>query len=108
MGVARRLFGKAVLYPFFASPKKVTQKRVGALLRRNKTLPFGVGALLQRSESDASFGKRNQLAALKHVSLLYPNDAQLSRQPLKRKTATHGMQPEESQLTPPAFVGTTS
>ena len=35
-------------------------------------------------ESNTPSGKRNELAALRHVSLLYPLDTSLSRQRLKR------------------------
>jgi hypothetical protein len=47
-------------------------------------------------ESDASDGKRNKLATLRHVSLLFPSDASLSWQRHKRghvKTVVFNLHP---------------
>jgi hypothetical protein len=66
-GVARRLV------TFFASPKKRNPKKATA-----RRCPSG------SRTSNARLGKRNQLAALRHVSLLYPSRALLARQRLKR------------------------
>ncbi|MGZ5780761.1 MAG: hypothetical protein ACXWIN_07380, partial [Burkholderiaceae bacterium] len=61
------------LLTFLASSRKVSKRR-----RPRRRCPSG------SHESNAPVGKRNQLAALRHVSLLYPTDTLLSWQRLKR------------------------